>query len=416
MFAGVPQGSVLGPLLFLVFINDIVADIHCNIRLFADDTSLYAIIEDPQTSTNHLNSDLELISNWAKTWKVNFNPNKTESILFSRKRVLSPMPDLFLNNVKIQIVNAHKHLGLTLQSDCQWQSHINELFSKVSPMINCLRSLKYRLNRNSLQTLYSSYILPLFDYCDFIWDNCTKNQEFILEKLHLDALRTICGAVRGVSHSKIYQETGYSSLNERRQIHKMKLFHKMYHHKTPQYLTDPIPPRTSDVSAYSTRSCNTLQSPLCRTELYKKSFLPSSVRDWNVLDDPMRNIESSSLFSKIYDKSACNVHRIFRNYGTRKNQILHCKLRLCCSDLNGHKFDNHIHDTSLCSCGYIYEGNVHFLFHCPNFSNIRSNSYFYVKGFNLNTVLYGSNDLPHDVNIEIIESVHNFLTLCKRFQ
>ncbi len=85
--AGVPQGSILGPLLFLVYINDIVHNIGANIRLFADDTSLFLVVENPDVAARTLNYDLNTISNWAKKWLVTFNPNKTESILFSKKKV-----------------------------------------------------------------------------------------------------------------------------------------------------------------------------------------------------------------------------------------------------------------------------------------------------------------------------------------
>ena len=80
--AGVPQGSILGPLLFLLYINDIVTDIGSHIRLFADDTSLFIIVDNPITAANCLNTDLNKISRWAATWLVTFNPTKTEAILF----------------------------------------------------------------------------------------------------------------------------------------------------------------------------------------------------------------------------------------------------------------------------------------------------------------------------------------------
>ena len=133
VLAGVPQGSVLGPLLFLIYINDIVCDIDSNIRLFADDTSLYVIIEDPSVAATCLNNDLDTISQWARKWQVTFNPNKTETIQFSRKAKPSLKPNLLMDGTIIKEVKSHKHLGVTLQSDCTWTDHINDISQKSSP-------------------------------------------------------------------------------------------------------------------------------------------------------------------------------------------------------------------------------------------------------------------------------------------
>ena len=102
--AGVPQCSIIGPLLFLIFINDIVNDIKANIRLFADDTSLYIIVEDPVAYAAVLNHDLSQISSWSKKWLVNFNPSKTESVISSRKHQKQHHPSLYLDNVPISQV------------------------------------------------------------------------------------------------------------------------------------------------------------------------------------------------------------------------------------------------------------------------------------------------------------------------
>ena len=117
--AGVPQGSILGPLLFLLYINDIVHDIGSNIRLFADDT-LFIIVEDAITAAACLNNDLDKISQWAAKWLVTFNPSKTKSSLSSRKTNKDRHPPIFMQNHKVVEVDSHKHLGVVLSSDCSW--------------------------------------------------------------------------------------------------------------------------------------------------------------------------------------------------------------------------------------------------------------------------------------------------------
>lgn len=107
--ARVPQGSILGPLLVLVFINGIVNDIASNIRLFEDDTSLYIIVDNPVRSAELLNADLEKISLWANTWLVTFNPAKTESLLISCKLIKLGHPPLYMQNKRIAEVETHKH-------------------------------------------------------------------------------------------------------------------------------------------------------------------------------------------------------------------------------------------------------------------------------------------------------------------
>ena len=107
--AGVPQGSILGPLLFLVYINDICSGIQTDINLFADDTSLLSISDDPKTAAVDLNTDLQTLQSWADQWLVTFNPSKTVSMCLSPKA--NTLPVWYLNRIPLKEVNCHRQLG-----------------------------------------------------------------------------------------------------------------------------------------------------------------------------------------------------------------------------------------------------------------------------------------------------------------
>ena len=216
-----PQGSILGPILFLIYINDIVAEIGSNIRLFADDTSLYIIVENPITSALCLNSDLSKISICANNWLVDFNPIKTESMLISRKLNKPVHPPLFMQEVQIAEVSSHKHLGLILSNDCTWHQHIDYITKKAWNRINIMRKLKFKLDRSSLEIIFTTFIRPLLEYGDIVWDNCTQVEKQEIEKIQIEAARIATGTTKLVSLNALYQETGWVTLEKRRENHKL---------------------------------------------------------------------------------------------------------------------------------------------------------------------------------------------------
>ena len=246
--SGVPQGSVLGPLLLLIYINDITKNIESVIKTFADDTSVSLALKDPDRRAAILNSDFEKINSWAKRWKVSFNEEKTELLTFKKDNL--PVYPLSFGNIVLEDKECHKHLGLTFQSNCKWEKHINSIIRKVTLLISCLRSFKYKLCQKALDTMYKSFILPQFDYADIVWDNCSGTLSNMLENLHLEAIRIILGAVRGTSHEKLYKESGFFTLKERRKRHKLLMFHKMINHQCPGYLSNLVPPLVSTTNPY----------------------------------------------------------------------------------------------------------------------------------------------------------------------
>ena len=150
--AGVQQGFIFGPLLFLVYINNIVEEIQSNINSFADDTCLSMFVGKPSAAGTILQNDINRIILWADKWLVRFNPSNPESLIISRKRNKPTHPDLLMYNTVIPQVNILKHLGVFISSDVSWDNHLEYIIdtSKFRKKINIMIHLKSVLDRLSL--------------------------------------------------------------------------------------------------------------------------------------------------------------------------------------------------------------------------------------------------------------------------
>ena len=135
VLAGVPLGFIMGPLLFLVYINNLPSKWKSNVKLFADDTSLFTAVKDKNDSANILRNDLQLISTWAYNWKMLFNPDSskpTQEVLFLRKKKIQVHPTITLNNVRVERVSYQKYLGILLDEKLNFKQHIDIAISKVN--------------------------------------------------------------------------------------------------------------------------------------------------------------------------------------------------------------------------------------------------------------------------------------------
>lgn len=414
--AGVPQGSILGPLLFLVYINDIVQDINSTIRLFADDTSLYIIVENPAIAAQILNSDIAKVYAWASKWLVTFNPDKSEALLVSRKYNKLNHPPVHMDYQFISETDSHKHLGLILSNNCTWHEHFEYIKSKAWKRVNVMRKLKSQLDRKSLQTIYFSFIRPLLEYGDVVWCNCTLYESNELEKIHNEAARIVTGATKLVSLNSLFRETGWESLSARRRKHKLTLFYKMKNNLCPDYLCSLVSPSTGSMTTYNLRNAENLQTVHSNTQQYYRSFLPSVIREWNNLPLNIRNSSNLSSFKKNLNTDIITIPKYYYT-GNRMAQILHTRLRTNCSSLNLDLFHKNITDSPLCNCGSI-EDAQHFFFHCRYYTAQRQELLTAISVYqtpNLDILLYGDTSLPNEANEKIFESVHKYIFKTKRF-
>ena len=154
--AGVPQGLILGPLLFLVYINDFSNGLKSNPKLFANDTSLVSVIHDVNSSQIDLNENLDKINNWAYQWKLSFNPDpskKAQEVIFSRKVNNVLHPSLTFNNVDVGQIRSQKHLGMFLDFKLSFNEHLETVLANVNKGITVLRKLQSILSREALLTI-----------------------------------------------------------------------------------------------------------------------------------------------------------------------------------------------------------------------------------------------------------------------
>ena len=276
--AGVPQGSVLGPLLFLIYINDITEVVNSEVRLFADDTILYVYVDNPVASAEALNSDLEQIDNWAKQWIIRFSPPKTESLTISRKKNKQPSPPLYFGGTPIREVSSHKHLGITFTNDLNWNKHLTQIANSAGKCVDVLNALKFKLDRKTLEKLYLSFVRSKLEYGNIIWDNCTQEQTDMLENVQLRAAKIVSGAIRRTHSELLYKELGWETLKEPRSKQRLTTMFKIYNNEAPTYLTSTLPNIVAENTPYNLRNRENLAGYKTRTKMYQLSFFSKNCK------------------------------------------------------------------------------------------------------------------------------------------
>ena len=363
VLAGIPQGSILGPLLFLIYINDLPENLQSTVKLFADDTSLFSTVYEPNISATQLERDRKITSHLAYKWKMNFNPElskQAQEVIFFRKTVKVCHPSIAFNIAPVARTACQKHLGWYVDEKLNFHGHINSKILKANKGIGIIKSLSNTLPRKSLLTIYKSFIRPYLDYCDIIYDQ-PNNKRFCIDIKHIqyNAALAITGAIKGTSQTKLYKKLGSESLKI-----KIKTSGK------PEYLFNLLP---TGQHTYDTQNLDQTETYYCRTDAFKFFFLYARV-EWNKLDLGVRKSKSYAIvwsaLLKIDLPNQCSIYRIHNPVGLK----LLTRLTFGLSHLNEHRFNHNFQSSidPLCSCSLAIESTTHFLLHCHHFSNIRS--------------------------------------------
>ena len=304
MTCGVPQGSILGPLLFILYINDLPDSINlCNILLYADDTALYYSHGDPSEIETVLNRELSVISKWFQSNRLTLNAKKTKCMLFGTSKRLKNSNRLVIKiaDETIEHVNVFKYLGVYLDSVLSFSDHFDHLSSKINSRLAILGRASRYLNTKLLLILYKALILPHFDYCDTVWDSCAKKFKTRLQTLQNRALRIVHKRDRHTPVMELHRLSKLQFLQDRRTFHMGTFMYKATHNQLPMYITSKFTP-AAQVHSHATRSASTrsLYIPPSNTNYGKNSISARGAVAWNDVPQNIRTLPSLSLFKKSF--------------------------------------------------------------------------------------------------------------------
>lgn len=290
VLSGVPQGSVLGPLLFLIFINDLPHNISVPIRLFADDCVAYNTIESPSDQIK-LQCSLENIMKWCSDWQMVINPNKSVSMSITRKKKILQFP-YSIHGKKLKKVEEHKYLGLLFRSDLSWNRYVEEVSKKAN---NALWSLRRNLQRATTEVknlAYRTLVRPIIEYAKIVWDPYTEKNRKKLERIQRLASRFIFNKYgRHHSPSKLCQLANLPNLELRTKYDRIKFLFLIIHNEIKINRTNYFEISTNESSRH--RHSMYIPPPVTRNDTFKYSFFPRTIKEWNMLPDFV--VQSASL-------------------------------------------------------------------------------------------------------------------------
>ena len=291
--SGVPQGSVLGPILFLAFINDMPESVKSMSRLFADDSIIYREVTSPD-SCQQLQDDLKALEDWERKWGMSFNPSKCHIIHISRKK--NPIKTTYrLKGKNLEAVDSATYLGVEISSDLSWKKHISKVTAKGNRTLGFIKRNITSANPATKEMAYKTLVRPTLEYSATVWS--PHQQELIkaVDMVQRRAARYVLRSYRKqASVTDMLHTLKWDTLEQRRLKARVVMTYRIVHNQV-RIPSDQFIPSTTTTRGHSSK----FRQIVTRTNYYKATFFPSAIPLWNSLSSA---IVSSPTLDDFKDK------------------------------------------------------------------------------------------------------------------
>ena len=299
VLSGVPQGSVIGPLLFLIYINDLLDKVRSNGKLFADDSKIYRIIKDME-DRDRLQEDIMKLQEWSQKWLLEFNESKCK-VMHISVRNTNPRYDYYMNGLKLQETNMEKDLGVFVTPNWKSSAHVAKVAARANSMVGRIRHAFTYMNKEIFLKVYPSMVRTHMEYAVQAWSPQLQKDIKILENVQRRATR-IVPELYGLSYDQRLMELSLTSLCRRRlrgdMIEVYKIVHGFDNLDRAKFFKFK-----REVHSYNTMGHNFhIVGKFPRRTLRKGFFDIRVIEGWNRLPSKVVNCQSIGSFKRAYDK------------------------------------------------------------------------------------------------------------------